>query len=329
MTQDLFKSKKKTRENKTLCANNSFTLCTYLSTKPKRFFSDTVTAGLYTIVCTKTGCVYVGESDNVLSRLNAHKTKLRKNFHDNLKLQADFNQYGETAFVWRRLYFGHGANKKSRLDLETLILSTLSPNERYNVYSNWRKRARESNPFFGKKHSDESLAAIRDSKRGKVSTFLGKKQCNDVKELISKHNANGGTRKKALYIDDVFYESILEASEITGTTRKIIRQKCHSNEIRFAHYRWADAISTTKDPVKVKTRTEGAMLSLQSPSVKESKGYATKGWQDECSEDVKLLLEKINGNIDLLFSLIASETPELQKKIVSSIGVKVEHFRTE
>ena len=345
MTQDLFlnsfRSKKKTRENKRICALQIFdsrnpialplvtfkhkelhtsfglylahrgrcrsTLSARFSTRSKRLFPYNVTSGLYTIVCIKTGCVYVGESENVPRRLAVHKTKLRKNLHDNLKLQADFNQYGEAAFKLSRLYFGHGVDRNTRLDFETLILSTLLPNERYNVYSNWRKREGESNPFFGKKHSAESLAALSDAKKDKPSPFLGKKQSNYVKELISKHNANGGNRKKGLYIDDLFYESISEAFEITGTSRRIIRERCHSNEVRFAQYRWANPLSKIKDPAKSKT----------------------KGWEDECSEDIKVLLDTINENISSLWTLIASEAPKLQKKIVSSIRVQVEHFRTE
>lgn len=92
-----------------------------------------------------------------------------------------------------------------------------------------------------------------------------------------------------MYIEDSFYESISEASEITGITRKTIRERCHSDQPRFASYRWADASSKIKAPDKVKI----------------------KGWQEKCSQDVKALLDTINGDIDQLFSLVQSETPEL------------------
>lgn len=292
-----------------LPSRGSFSALTCLASQSGSFFlaDQYAVPGLYTIACIKNGCVYVGESDNVPRRLSAHKTKLRQGRHDNVRLQADFNQYGENNFNFSRLYFGHGGNKNSRLEFETTILNTLSPNERYNVYSNCKKRVGEMNPFFGKQHSSEALAAISASKKGKVSTFFGKKQSNEVKELVSKHNANGGTRKKGMYIDDVFYESISEAYRITGMSRKIIRERCPSNLPRFSSYRWADAFSQIRAPAKIKI----------------------KGWQEECSQDVKALLDTINNDIDTLFSLINSEDPELQKKILGSIQVKLEHFRTK
>jgi hypothetical protein len=43
----------------------------------------------------------------------------------------------------------------------------------------------------------------------------------------------------SLYVDSVYYESIAEASEKIGISRRLIRERCHSSEEIFQNYRWA------------------------------------------------------------------------------------------
>lgn len=205
----------------------------------KLLFPQQLKSGLYVITCKINNRHYVGESANVVARINAQRNLLWNSLHWSKDLQRDFLLYGENNFLFQRLIFGIGTNKQDRCKLETCILSTLCFESRYNIFVNWYKRSPEFNAFFGKQHSAEAREAQRQAKKGKPSTFLNKTQSNAVKQLISDHNKNGGTRKKSLYIDYVFYESILEASERTGLTRRIIRSRCHSCEPRFSNYFWS------------------------------------------------------------------------------------------
>lgn len=142
---------------------------------------------------------------------------------------------------------GRGSSKQQLEDLETIIVSTLSPESRYNRYTNWRKRGKILNPFYGHTHTSEARKAQSVTKIGKKSNFAGHKQTNQVKQIISQHNAGyfntveGRTdRRKPLYIDSLYYESVSEVSEKTGLSRRLIRKRCHSQEKRFQHYRWAE-----------------------------------------------------------------------------------------
>lgn len=54
--------------------------------------------GIYYIKNTLNNNMYIGQSVNIRTRFNAHKSSLKKNKHYNEKLQADFNKYGMNVF---------------------------------------------------------------------------------------------------------------------------------------------------------------------------------------------------------------------------------------
>lgn len=53
----------------------------------------------------------------------------------------------------------------------------------------------------------------------------------------------------------MFYESISEVWKKTGLSRRIIRTRCHSEETRYAAYRWAES-QTRILVADVSSRTE-------------------------------------------------------------------------
>lgn len=198
--------------------------------KKKNLFDLSVKPGLYIITCLSNQRHYIGESNNVTARLTAHKNKLRRKIHENFTLQKDFNLYGEENFRFQKLYFGSGLAKEQRQHFETIILLTLPIDLRYNVYVNWRKREKLLNPFFGKTHHQKAKDAQRMANLGKPSGFTGKNQTNRVKQLISQENLGKKDRRKALVIGSTHYESISEASQKIGLPRRLIRERCHSQE---------------------------------------------------------------------------------------------------
>lgn len=60
-------------------------------------------SGIYEIVNTVNGRRYIGSTNNFLTRYAKHLSHLRGNDHDNPKLQAAWNKYGENAFDFRPL----------------------------------------------------------------------------------------------------------------------------------------------------------------------------------------------------------------------------------
>lgn len=211
------------------------------------------TAGLYVITCLPQQKHYIGESATVTSRsrsrLRAHKSRLRRGIHENSLLQVDFQKYGEDAFLFHWLLFGFGQTQTSRQHLETLILvlETLSPEKRYNVYTNWRRRGPGANAFTGKTHTALELEQARQaqavSKSGHPSPFAARTQSSAAKGAVSAANRGKAGRRKPVMIDNVSYESISEAHEQTGLARRLIRERCNSQEPRFANYTWIQDMS--------------------------------------------------------------------------------------
>lgn len=59
--------------------------------------------GIYKIENTENGKVYVGQSVTIERRFTSHRTALRGDYHNNSKLQEDFNKFGEDAFLFEIL----------------------------------------------------------------------------------------------------------------------------------------------------------------------------------------------------------------------------------
>lgn len=59
-----------------------------------------MTSGIYAIVNTINGKVYIGSSKSVEGRCNGHFRDLRNHKHYNVKLQRAWNKYGEQSFSY-------------------------------------------------------------------------------------------------------------------------------------------------------------------------------------------------------------------------------------
>ena len=59
-------------------------------------------SGIYKIYCITEDKYYIGQSIDVLNRLEQHKRELIKGEHINSKLQNAFNSYGENNFVFEK-----------------------------------------------------------------------------------------------------------------------------------------------------------------------------------------------------------------------------------
>lgn len=60
-------------------------------------------SGIYKIYCITEDKYYIGQSIDVLNRLEQHKRELIKGEHINSKLQNAFNSYGENNFVFEKI----------------------------------------------------------------------------------------------------------------------------------------------------------------------------------------------------------------------------------
>jgi len=206
----------------------------------ENLFDPSLKSGLYLITCISAETHYVGQSEYVTRRLNAHKSALRRRIHENKEMQTDFDKYGIEGFLFQKLLFGKCFPKEEREKFETIILSTLSEQTRYNFFIDWHKRGSQTNPLYGQPHSLEARVALSVANKGRPSPFAGRSQTDEVRQIVSQENRGKKDRRKAVYINSVYYESIAKAADELGISRRLIRERCHSIEQRFENYKWVD-----------------------------------------------------------------------------------------
>jgi hypothetical protein len=73
--------------------------------KPK--LKRTSLGGIYKIECTETKSAYIGQSQNIESRILNHKTNLKSGKHPVYEMQKDHNKYGNQYFMnlMNRIYY--------------------------------------------------------------------------------------------------------------------------------------------------------------------------------------------------------------------------------
>lgn len=159
--------------------------------------------GLYMIRCLVNDLRYYGESGNVSGRLASHKSMLRRSIHPNTRLQRDWRVFGEDNFDFVVLFMGQQwEDRQERRAKETLLII----GDRqfcYNYLEDVNHRPGTANPFFGRKHSEETKEKIGASLRGIPNDALG----------------------KAIQFEGVIYASLAAASRATGCARKTLRKR--------------------------------------------------------------------------------------------------------
>lgn len=81
-------------------------------------------SGIYKIVCSANGKIYVGSSKNLLKRYQDHFSALKGNYHYNAHLQRAYNKYGLSAFAFEIIEL---VMPWSLLDREQYWLDELKP----------------------------------------------------------------------------------------------------------------------------------------------------------------------------------------------------------
>lgn len=116
-------------------------------------------SGVYVILNTVNGRRYVGSSVDIPQRWREHLSRLRREVHVNLALQADWLAHGPNAFHWQVSEWVDGP-KALRIAAEQRHLDAAE-----NCY-NAAERA-GSGPRDGFRHTPESIATMRRVAQGK------------------------------------------------------------------------------------------------------------------------------------------------------------------
>ena len=144
------------------------------------------THGIYKITNITNNKVYIGYALNVKVRCKCHRVDLRANKHRNCHLQNAWNTYGETAFEFTVLEYCSKKELTTKEDYYCKYFNAHNDDFGYNIKptgkelynhsestklkisiaNKGKKRYKEDNPFYGKKHTQESIEKMLKTKKG-------------------------------------------------------------------------------------------------------------------------------------------------------------------
>lgn len=180
--------------------------------------------GIYSITNIINGKKYIGQSVDVKSRIRNHKWALRHNRHENDHLQKSFNKYGEDGFIFNIICECEETQLDALERFYIALYDCINPNYGYNSETGGnlnkhlsdesrskmsKMRSGENSGMWGKKHTEETKAIMREK-------ALGRQMSDEAKEKSSA--SHKGKLAKALYCieADMEFPSSLEAAEFAG-----------------------------------------------------------------------------------------------------------------
>lgn len=137
---------------------------------------------IYMILNGVNGKVYIGKSINIKKRFQKHRYHLNHNNHPNSHLQSAWNKYGKSNFSFLVL---EECDDQYLDEAEVEWISkcnSTDPSKGYNLENGGDsgyvlsdeikkkisiKNKGKNNPFYGKKHSEESRRKMSESRKGK------------------------------------------------------------------------------------------------------------------------------------------------------------------
>lgn len=108
---------------------------------------------IYKIINTTNSKIYVGSAIYFAGRKGLHLFELRNNKHKNRHLQASFNKYGESSFIFERLE--DLTNENLLIEREQYYIDTLKPQYNINPVAGSRLNTINNNRRFTKEQVEE------------------------------------------------------------------------------------------------------------------------------------------------------------------------------
>jgi group I intron endonuclease len=145
-------------------------------------------SGIYKIICSENGKIYIGSSQYIETRIKRHFSQLKHSSHINRHLQSAYDKYGEKSFSYEIV---EECSIEDLLLREQYWMDITECYDRVNGFNNTTKADRP----LGYKHTDEAKRKMSEAKKGlslsvehvekikKANT--GKKRSEEFKNKLS------------------------------------------------------------------------------------------------------------------------------------------------
>lgn len=214
---------------------------------------------IYKITNIKNNKIYIGMTTNFNNRIKCHLKSLKNKNHKNKYLQEDFNNFNENDFNFEIIIDIVGERKDASNLEEKITLEYID--NKYELYNiNIGNRLGEEvkkhfsdiykgkgNPFYGKKHSEETINSIKEkckaaslgSNNAKYKYFSSEQK----KNFIEMYNNNEYT------LDDISNHFNCDRKLITRRAKEynIYIQKRNNNYINFSDIKINEIIEMYKN----------------------------------------------------------------------------------
>jgi len=174
-----------------------------------------VESGIYKIINIINDKFYIGSSKNLNRRKIDHFKLLRKNKHNNKKLQNSFNKYGEDNFIFEILLFC----ENSELEYyENKLICKFHP--QYNIEKSSKRRVGDYVPTL------ETRLKLSLSHKGKPNGRSGLKLSQEQKDILKLVNMGNDNASK--YFDVI----VISPNSIRINGIKNLTGFCRDNSIK-------------------------------------------------------------------------------------------------
>ena len=152
-------------------------------------------AVIYKIINTLNNKFYVGSTNNQYERFRTHRKKLRGCKHHCAHLQAAWNKYGESAFVFHIVETIADATLLQQAE-DKWLSEWVGTEECYNhgmrSGAPWRGVPKELHPMYGKPRTEETKQLLREARLSQPDPRVGTKHSSEsVQKMIATRKANG------------------------------------------------------------------------------------------------------------------------------------------
>lgn len=213
-----------------------------------------MSSGIYQIRNLVNNHIYIGSTTNFSRRQSLHFSKLKNYTHHSKYLQNAYNKYGEDNFVFEIIEY---CDPEYLIEREQWYIDNYQP--KYNINptagssfgvirseETKLKFLGENNPFFDKKHSEETKKKMSERNIGNKNPMFGKHLSDETKRRISEGltGKNNPRSHTVLQIDLTTNEILAEfesaslAAKITNVFVSGIVAVCNNRRKQAGGYKW-------------------------------------------------------------------------------------------